>query len=63
MDEKWRETLATEGRALVDDTKAIRTRDKEELWEAYLTFLAQKMAPRKITKDEFMTELGWLVPE
>lgn len=63
MDNKWRETLATERRALADDYKGVSTTNKEELWLIYVTYLAFKKEESKISKDEFMTELGWLVPE
>jgi hypothetical protein len=57
MDQKWRDTLFSSGRALVDDVKGIRTRDADELWEAYLTFLVQKQERPALSKAEFMIEI------
>lgn len=58
MDKTWHDTLASTGKALFDDVHGIRSTDPDELWEVYLTFLAQKRHTPEISRDEFVRILA-----
>ena len=54
MDEAWIKAWQEQGKALFSETKGIRTRDREEMWLAYVTYVVAKGDKVDIKKTQFI---------
>jgi len=53
FDKPWLLAFGTTGRALFEEKRGIVSRDPEEIWQVYITYLASQGLPLEITKESF----------